>query len=155
STEKATHDMKPTPGAHFVVWATAGDQVIVPYALDALEKAYSALADDFGDSSVEPVRVEIYPEVADLARVSTLTLKEIETSGTIGLCKYNRLMIVSPRALLAGYPWLDTLNHEYTHFVVSRVSHNSVPIWLHEGLAKYEERRWRKPGGSGLSPTAE
>jgi Flp pilus assembly protein TadD len=155
STEKATHDMKPTAGAHFVVWATAGDQVIVPYALDALEKAYSALADDFGDSSAEPVRVEIYPEVADLARVSTLTLKEIETSGTIALCKYNRLMIVSPRALLAGYPWLDTLNHEYTHFVVSRVSHNSVPIWLHEGLAKYEERRWRKTGGSGLSPTAE
>ena len=131
-------------GKHFVVWHTPGkDELLAPYALDALEKALAALGDDFGWRPTEPVRVEIYPEVADLARVSTLTLKEIETSGTIALCKYNRLMIVSPRALVAGYPWLDTLNHEYTHFVVSRVSHNTVPIWLHEGLAKFEERRWR------------
>ena len=101
------------------------------------------------------MRVEIYPEVADLARVSTLTLKEIETSGTIALCKYNRLMIVSPRALIAGYPWRDTLNHEYTHYVVTRVSHNTVPIWLHEGIAKFEERRWRGPSGGGLTPVME
>jgi hypothetical protein len=49
-----------------------------------------------------------------------------------------------------GYPWLDTLAHEYTHFIVSRVSHNTVPIWFHEGLAKFEERRWRvaQSGGS-------
>ena len=38
-------------------------------------------------------------------------------------------------------------DHEYTHFVVTRVSHNTVPIWLHEGLAKFEERRWRGPVG--------
>ncbi|MCA1663373.1 MAG: hypothetical protein LC659_03735, partial [Myxococcales bacterium] len=101
------------------------------------------------------MRVEIYPEVADLARVSTLTLKEIETSGTIALCKYNRLMIVSPRALVAGYPWLDTLNHEYTHYVVTRISRNTVPIWLHEGIAKFEERRWRGPSGGGLTPVME
>jgi tetratricopeptide (TPR) repeat protein len=61
---------------------------------------------------------------------------------------------VSPRALLTGYPWLDTLTHEYTHFIVSRVSHNNVPIWLHEGLAKYEEHRWRD-GKPSLTPMME
>jgi len=101
------------------------------------------------------VRVEIHADVSDLATVSTLTLKEIETSGTIALCKWNRLMIVSPRALVRGYSWLDTLNHEYTHYVVTRLSHNTVPIWLHEGIAKFEERRWRAPAGGGLSPTME
>jgi tetratricopeptide (TPR) repeat protein len=30
-----------------------------------------------------------------------------------------------------------------------------VPIWLHEGLAKFEERRWRGPSGGGLSPSME
>ena len=143
-------------GKHFVIWHKPGkDDLLAPYALDALEKAMAALGDDLGWRPTEPVRVEIYPEVADLARVSTLTLKEIETSGTIALCKYNRLMIVSPRALVAGYPWLDTLNHEYTHYVVTRISHNTVPIWLHEGIAKFEERRWRGPSGGGLTPVME
>src|SRR6185503_16878524 len=48
-----------------------------------------------------------------------------------------------------------TLNHEYTHYVVTRISHNTVPIWLHEGIAKFEERRWRGPSGGGLTPVME
>ena len=146
-----------SPGGHFIIrYAPGKDALLLPYAFEALEAAYKEVGvRDFGDAPVEPVRVEIYPEVADLAKVSTLTQKEIETSGTIALCKFNRLMIVSPRALVRGYPWLDTLAHEYTHFVVSRASYNSVPIWLHEGLAKFEERRWRDPDDEGLTPTME
>ncbi|MGZ6143421.1 MAG: peptidase MA family metallohydrolase [Myxococcales bacterium] len=159
ATASATHGYQSVAGKHFIVaYAPGKDALLASYALDALEKAYTALGADFDDHAAQPVRVEIYPEVADLAKVSTLTMKEIETSGTIALCKFNRLMIVSPRALIAGYPWLDTLTHEYTHFVVSRVSHNTVPIWLHEGLAKFEERRWRgqrSETGGGLTPTME
>ncbi len=146
-----------SPGGHFVIRHAPGrDALLVPYAAEALEAAYKEIGEhDFGDAPTEPVRVEIFPEVADLAKVSTLTLKEIETSGTIALCKFNRLMIVSPRALARGYPWLDTLAHEYTHFVVSRSSYNTVPIWFHEGLAKFEERRWRVADDAGLTPTME
>lgn len=152
-------------GGHFLFRYRRGrDEVLIPYADEALEKAWAALGEDFsGIGSAEeaasrpsdPVRVEIYEDIADLARVSTLTIKEIETSGTIALCKWNRLMIVSPRALLRGYPWLDTLTHEYTHYIVTRVSRGTAPIWLHEGLAKFEERRWRGPSGGGLTPTLE
>jgi tetratricopeptide (TPR) repeat protein len=156
ATDAATKGFLSLRGKHFVVWYAPGkDSLLAPYALEALEKAWAALGDDFGSRPSEPIRVEIYPEVADLARVSTLTLKEIETSGTIALCKFNRIMITSPRALIAGYPWLDTLTHEYTHYVVTRVSRNTVPIWLHEGLAKFEERRWRGPSGGGLTPVME
>ncbi len=152
-----------SPGGHFILRFRRGrDEVLAPYAGEALEKARAALGADFaglgpGDAALPstPVRVEIYDEVADLARVSTLTLREIETSGTIALCKWNRLMIVSPKALVRGYPWLDTLTHEYTHFIISRVARNAVPIWLHEGLAKFEERRWRGPSGGGLSTSME
>lgn len=152
-----------SPGGHFLIRYRPGpDEVLFPYAADALEQAYAALASDFsgiGDATAArpaaPVRVEIYGEIADLAKVSTLTLKEIETSGTIALCKWNRLMIVSPRALLRGYPWLDTLTHEYTHLIVSRVSRNAAPIWIQEGLAKFEEKRWRGSGAGGLSPSLE
>jgi tetratricopeptide (TPR) repeat protein len=154
-----------SPGGHFLLRYRRGkDEVLIPYAAEALEKAWAAIGEDFagtlpGDDEAArpagPVRVEIYGDVADLARVSTLTIKEIETSGTIALCKWNRLMIVSPRALLRGYPWLDTLTHEYTHYIVTRVSRGAAPIWLHEGLAKFEERRWRGLSGGGLTPTLE
>ena len=152
-----------SPSGHFVFRYRRGkDEVLIPYASAALDKAWTALASDFADSSdpqaaapTAPVRVEIYEEIADLARVSTLTLHEIETSGTIALCKWNRLMIVSPKALLRGYPWLDTLTHEYTHYIVSRAGRGQVPLWVHEGLAKFEEKRWRGPSGGGLSPAME
>jgi tetratricopeptide (TPR) repeat protein len=155
STDEVTRGFVEAKGKHFVIHHAPGkDEILVPYALEALDRAWEALGNDFGDKPEGLIRVEIYPEVSDLAKVSTLTLQQIETSGTIALCKFNRLMIVSPRALLTGYPWLDTLTHEYTHFIVSRVSHNSVPIWLHEGLAKFSEHRWHD-GKPSLTPMME
>ena len=77
--------------------------------------------------------------------MSPLTETDIETTGTIALSKYNKLMVVSPRATIFGYPWMDTLAHEYTHLVVSRISNDAVPVWLQEGIARYEQTRWRRP----------
>src|SRR5262249_52741222 len=156
ATANLTRSYGQTESEHFVVrYPKGAEEILVPYAIEALEAARAALATDFDWAPPGKVRVEIHADVSDLATVSTLTLKEIETSGTIALCKWNRLMIVSPRALVRGYAWLDTLNHEYTHYVVTRLSHNTVPIWLHEGIAKFEERRWRAAAGGGLSPTME
>ena len=61
-------------------------------------------------------------------------------------------MIITPRVTLRGYDWLDTVSHELIHLLISRKSHNTVPVWLHEGLAKYHESGWRKPFGEPLSP---
>src|SRR5205823_10735697 len=136
--------------AHFVLLTRPGkDSLLAPYALEALEKAYAALTQDLGVSPAAKIRVEVYESAQALARVSPLTVAEIKASGTIALCKYNRLMITSPRALLRGYAWLDTLSHEFTHYLVTQKGRNSVPIWLQEGLAKFLETRWR--GAPGLA----
>jgi tetratricopeptide (TPR) repeat protein len=58
-------------------------------------------------------------------------------------------MITSPKALMRGYPWLDTVSHEFVHYLVTQKGRNSVPIWLQEGLAKFLETRWR--GAPGLA----
>jgi len=146
-----------SPSGRFLLrWHPGKDGWLVPYAFEALEAAYQRIGADLGERPPGPIVVEIYPEVAHLAKVSSLTMKEIETSGTIALCKYNRVMIVSPRALVRGYPWLDTLAHEYTHYVVTRASRDTVPIWLHEGLAKFQEQRWRsEPGAQVMSRTMQ
>jgi tetratricopeptide (TPR) repeat protein len=158
ATERATKGFVQTETDHFVFRHAPGkDAVLVPYAADALEKAWTRVGEDLGyrPPAGRKIRVEFYAEAATLAQVSTLTEREIRASGTIALCKFNRLMVVSPRALERGYPWLDTLVHEYTHLVVSRASRNAVPIWLHEGIAKFEERRWRAGPGGGLSAAME
>ncbi|MSP17758.1 MAG: tetratricopeptide repeat protein, partial [Myxococcales bacterium] len=156
STEEVTRGFveRKSTGGHFVFLYPPGkDEVLIDLAEEALEAAHRAFEADFGWRSVEPVRVEILPRARDLARVSTLAEREIETTGTIALCKYNKLMIVTPRATLYGYPWLDTLAHEYAHFVVSRLTLDRAPVWLQEGLAKFEETRWRAaPGAVGLAP---
>ena len=87
--------------------------------------------------------------------MSPLTVEEIRTSGTIALCKYNRLMVTSPRDMVYGYSWADTVAHELVHLLITQRTYNQVPIWLHEGLAKYLETAWRDPGRPALERRSE
>ncbi len=133
-----------SPGGHFLVRHAAGpDEAIAELAGEVLDAAWTAIGDDLGLRPRDPIRVELLGSPADLARLSPLTETEIETTGTIALSKYNKLMVVSPRATVFGYPWMDTLAHEYTHLVVSRLSGDSTPVWLQEGLARFQQSRWR------------
>ena len=63
--------------AHFLFRAKAEkDRILAPYALDALEKAYSALTQDLGYQPDFKIRVEIYDSAKALARVSPLTVED-------------------------------------------------------------------------------
>lgn len=138
---------------HFVFLYPPGkDAVLVPWALEALEAVRTALEQDLGYAPPGKVRVEIVSSASELAKVSTLSKEAIRTTGTIAICKFNKLMVTSPKAVVTGYDWLDTVAHEYVHLVVSRRSRNTVPIWMHEGLAKYLESRWRGPAGGAMTP---
>ena len=136
---------------HFVVRFDAGrDWVLAEPALAALEAGYAALGDWLGERPRERVRVEIVPTAEDFERVSGLRPQEIETAGAVAICNYNKIMLLSPRLLLRGYPWRDTLNHEYAHYLLVRLSANRAPIWLQEGIARAGEARWRDPAEDRL-----
>jgi len=138
---------------HFVVSHPKGkEEVLVPYLLEALEAQRAALEKDFGAVPPGKVLIEVVEDTRQLARLSTLTEKEIKNTGTIAICKFDKMMLTSPKALLHGYDWLDTASHEYVHHVVTRLTRNQTPIWLHEGIARWYESRWRGSGGDILSP---
>ena len=138
---------------HFILFYPPGkDSVLVPYALETLEAIRTALADDLGHTPPEKVRVEVVNDARELSRVSTLRLEQIRNTGTIAICKFNKLMVTSPKAVLRGYEWRDTLAHEYVHLVVSQKTRNEAPIWLQEGLAKYLQSRWDGPPGMAMTP---
>jgi tetratricopeptide (TPR) repeat protein len=145
-----------SPHGHFVIrYAPGPDATIAGLAGEVLDRAWEVVGQDLGMKPSDPIRVELLGAPADLAKLSPLTETDIETTGTIALSKYNKLMVVSPRATVFGYPWMDTLAHEYTHLVVSRLSHDAVPVWLQEGLARLEQTRWRRPPELQLSATEQ
>ncbi len=143
-------------GRYEVRHAPGADAILVPYAFEAMAAADRAIGAELGVHPPGPIRLEIYPSAASLAQVSTLTVQEIETTGTIALSKWDRLMVTTPRALVRGYPWMDTIGHELIHMFLSRASRDRAPVWLQEGVAKFLERRWRgEAAAAHLDPSAE
>lgn len=140
---------------HFRVSYPPGkDEILADELLLVLEQAYFRVARQLGlepDPS-DKVAVLVVPDAVGLAAASTLTANEIDNSGTIAICKFNRLMITSPLATVRGYDWADTISHEYVHLVINLVSRSRVPIWLHEGIAKFTETSWNGAPGRALSP---
>jgi tetratricopeptide (TPR) repeat protein len=133
---------------HFRIrWAEAPDGVVAEYAPEVLEAALDSLRRKLRwEGPAGKINVEIYPDIETFSTASTLTPREITTSGAVAICKFNRLMLVSPRLYGQGYSWSDTLAHELTHYVVIRKTANRIPVWLHEGVAKYCEELWRNEG---------
>jgi tetratricopeptide (TPR) repeat protein len=133
---------------HFVVFLDGRqDGILVDYLTDALEKTYAVMARQFGFRPREKVRVELFPDTRTFYQASTLSVRDIEVTGAVGLTKFNKLQFLSPRALMHGYRWLDAISHEYMHYLIVKMTGNNAPIWFHEGLAKYEETRWRDGPG--------
>jgi len=136
---------------HFVILLDEKqDGILMDYLTDALEKTYQIMAQQYGFRPKEKVRIELFPDAKAFYLASTLSVRDIEVTGAVGLTKFNKLQFLSPKALVYGYRWLDAISHEYMHYLIVRMTTNKAPIWFHEGLAKYEETRWRK-GPSYLS----
>ena len=145
-----------SPDGRFeAAFADPRDELLAPYLFEAMAAAYDNLGDALGVHPEPPIRFEIYDEPGKLALVTPLTLDNIYTTGTVGICKYRRIMMISPRVMVYGYGWLDTAVHEYVHYLVTMRTDNAAPVWMQEGLAKLLERRWREPEPSDdLSPAA-
>ena len=137
---------------HFVITLDEKqDGILMDYLLDTLEKTYQIMAQQYGFQPKEKVRVELFPDARAFYLTSTLSVRDIEVTGAVGLTKFNKLQFLSPKALVYGYRWLDAISHEYMHYLIVKLTSNKAPIWFHEGLAKYEETRWRS-GPTYLSP---
>lgn len=142
-TKEITGNFSSYSSEHFVLRLAEIDGLLVDYALEALEKAYAEIGTELNCFPREKVLVEVYPTSEGFTYASTLSPGQIEISGAIGICKFNRIMIISPRCLVYGYRWLDALAHEFIHFLMAKTTGLNIPLWLNEGIAKYYETRWR------------
>ncbi len=145
-------DLQRFESKNFVLYVPAEQAFLASLALPSLEKAAETLSRHFGHRPSEKIRVEIYPTLEDFSKASTLSMETLKRSGAIGICKFHRLMIVTPEALPLGYRWLDALSHEYLHLNINELSASKAELWLHEGTARYFETMYRLNPPDYLSP---
>ena len=140
---------------HFAIRFQPGiDELLAADALVVLERAHDALVEDLGHVPSTPVIVELYPTSAAFSAAAGLPPAAVANE-TVGLCRYGRLLFTSPAASPFGYPWADTLCHELAHYMVEALGGGNVPVWLHEGIASFAQRRWRGESTPRLDPFAE
>lgn len=121
------------------------DVALAPLLTEVIKATRVVFERDLGVTMPRPIRVELVRDQFALAAMTGLPLSAARTTGTIGVAKWGRVIVVSPRATENGYPILDTLAHELTHLALTRGSGDRAPLWLQEGVAREEETRWREP----------
>lgn len=147
-----TAPLKRFESEHFVLYTPPHQTFLKEYALPALEKTAEHLNVLFAHRPKGKIRVEIYANKEDFSKASTLSLETLERSGAIGICKFHRLMIMSPQSLPLGYRWLDALSHEYLHLNINELTDSKAELWLHEGTARYFETSYRFKTPEFLTP---
>ncbi|MEZ4240718.1 MAG: hypothetical protein R3F59_32105 [Myxococcota bacterium] len=128
----------------FVVRFRPGvDAMLVDDAFGAIMGSDRYIAPLLGGSPPGVSRVELYPDGRSFIAASSLKAEDVQTTGVVGLAKWSRLLVTSPRALPRGYSWQDTIAHEYIHLIVAHHTGDRAPVWLQEAVAKYLDARWR------------
>lgn len=122
------------PGVDAMLWRDA---------LNAAKASNEHIAPLLGGAPPGTTYIELYPDGRSFIGASSLNAEDVYTTGVVGLAKWGKLLVTSPRALPRGYAWQDTIAHEYIHLVVAHHSADRAPVWLQEAIAKYLDGRWR------------
>ncbi len=141
----ATLGMLSRPEGNFIYrFAPGADALLPEYAGQALEGQRRAMEELLGVAPT-PVLVEFFPDVERFVQASGLPREWVETTHTVAIAKWDRMLVLSPMNRAHGYPWLDTLAHEYVHLALSRASADGAPVWFHDHIAAaaLQASRWR------------
>ena len=131
------------------------DRALGPLLIETVKKARETLTRDLGVDWPKPTRIVVVRDLLALSTMTGLPYESASTTGTVGIAKWGRVTLLSPRAHAHGYAWRDTLAHELTHLAVTHASGDRAPLWLQEGIAKREEVRWRGSSPFDDRPTPD
>jgi hypothetical protein len=139
----------------FIRYQDEADRTLTPLLVETVLKARTSLTRDLGVEWKRPTRITVVRDLLSLSAMTGLPYKAAQTTGTVAVAKWGRVTLLSPRASHHGYPFRDTLAHELTHLAIAMQTRDRAPLWLHEGLARREEVRWREPGIFDERPSVE
>ncbi len=131
------------------------DEALVPFIVDVAARSRDAMRRQLGVQLPRPLRVDLVRDNFSLSAVTGLPLQAAETTGTVAVARWGRVVMMSPRAAPHGYPWQDTLAHEIVHLALTQATGDHAPLWLQEGLAKINETAWREARPFDGQPDAD
>jgi Flp pilus assembly protein TadD len=133
-----------SPSGRFeVAYRPGPDEAVLPYLMEAADAAFDDLSRRLAMTVPTPVRILVLPTFEDLSAATGLTPSQLDASGAVAACAFNRIHIVSPSRMPRGYPYADTVAHELVHYFLTIRAGDRVPLWLQEGAAKALEQTWR------------
>jgi hypothetical protein len=125
-----------TEGEITIYWYEE-DDLFAQELMSAAKQALERLAEDTGAYLEKPVKLYIYANQQDL--LGALIFPQEWTGGV----NFSTFHIIAIGISLDDIAWgKTTIAHELTHQVIHQVTanpYNSLPTWLDEGLAMYEE----------------
>ena len=151
----ATHVEKDDANGIVIRYQDDADRALTPLLVETVLEARRSLAKDLGVEWKRPTRITVVRDLLSLSAMTGLPYKAAQTTGTVAVAKWGRVTLLSPRASHHGYPFRDTLAHELTHLAIAMQTRDRAPLWLHEGVARREEVRWREPGIFDDRPSPE
>ncbi len=137
---------------HFMIYYTAGDESVAQWAGDTAEKWQAILAQKMQLTSVGTVPIYLYPD----RRAFSAATGYAPGSSIVGLA-HVRLRRIQVDASGAFTSVAGVIPHELVHiFTYQRLkgSATRLPIWMHEGLAKYWAGDWTGNDADKLADTA-
>lgn len=151
----ATHVEKDEANGIVIRYQDDADRALTPLLVETVLKARTSLSKDLGVEWKRPMRITVVRDLLSLSAMTGLPYKAAQTTGTVAVAKWGRVTLLSPRASHHGYPFRDTLAHELTHLAIAMQTRDRAPLWLHEGVARRQEARWREPGIFDDRPSPE
>ena len=137
---------------HFIIYYSAGDASMAQRAGDVAETWYATLSNrlEFDPRGTTPIY--LYPDRQSFADATGYKPGESVT----GVAHIStRLVRVDASGAFSDVEHI--IPHELVHIFVSRMLRGSVvrlPLWMHEGLAKYLAHDWSGPDAELLADAA-
>ena len=128
------------------------DEVMTWFLPVVLETALERLSATMKFEPKSKIIIELMPDYELFSYASALTKQQIETTGTVALCVENRVVVLTPRRVALGYYWPDVISHEFIHYVMTKTGGELIPLWFHEGVAKFFESTWETSVEVSLDP---
>ncbi len=117
---------------------------VAPFIFEVAAQARDTVSKEVGIDLPRPLRIDLVRDLFSLSAVSGLPLKAAETTGTLAVARWGRVIMLLAARAGAGLPLGKTLWHTRSRIcLVTRATRDFAPLWLQEGLAKRFEVRWR------------
>ncbi|MEI9953320.1 MAG: hypothetical protein WDO74_31185 [Pseudomonadota bacterium] len=80
------------------------DRALAPFIFEVAAEARDTVSKEVGIDLPRPLRIDLVRDLFSLSSVSGLPLKAAETTGTLAVARWGRVIMLSPRAPVQGLP---------------------------------------------------